>query len=191
MRLTGSKVDNWWLWHHPHVFVLPFKRGVKHANKVIAIDLFIRGEVLWQWKDDNLSHLLSGATLSLPQESTTIGKTMLNTIKVLFPTFQTFPCKQVSQINAILFQILFCVISRLSTTCLIPSKEMLSTSMLPSPSVAVHGPTATTAIPGWTLCGRCDVHVYINNKIIILLVHTGTLASHWWNGSQWLELSSR
>ncbi len=187
----GLKADNWWLWYHLRILALSFKRGVKRANKVNVIDLFIRGEVLWQWKDDNLSHLLSGATLSLPWESTTIGETMLNTIKVLFSTFQTFPHKQVSQINAILFQILFCVISRLSTTRLIPSEEMLLTSMLPSPSVAVHGPTATTAIPGWTLCGRCDVHVYINNKIIILLVHMGTLASRWWNGSQWLELSSR
>ncbi|KAG8802531.1 Bifunctional purine biosynthesis protein ade10 [Serendipita sp. 398] len=45
-RLAGSKADNWWLRHHPRVFALPFKSGVKRADKANAIDLFVTGEVL-------------------------------------------------------------------------------------------------------------------------------------------------
>jgi phosphoribosylaminoimidazolecarboxamide formyltransferase/IMP cyclohydrolase len=45
-RLAGSKADNWWLRHHPRVLALPFKKGVKRAEKANAIDLFVSGEVL-------------------------------------------------------------------------------------------------------------------------------------------------
>jgi phosphoribosylaminoimidazolecarboxamide formyltransferase/IMP cyclohydrolase len=43
-RLAGSKADNWWLRHHPRVLALPFKKGVKRADKANAIDLFVGGE---------------------------------------------------------------------------------------------------------------------------------------------------
>ncbi|KAI0032663.1 bifunctional purine biosynthesis protein ade10 [Vararia minispora EC-137] len=45
-RLAGLKADNWWLRHHPRVLALPFKKGVKRAEKANAIDLFVGGEVL-------------------------------------------------------------------------------------------------------------------------------------------------
>jgi phosphoribosylaminoimidazolecarboxamide formyltransferase/IMP cyclohydrolase len=45
-RLAGSKADIWWLRHHPRVLSLPFKKGVKRAEKANAIDLFVSGEVL-------------------------------------------------------------------------------------------------------------------------------------------------
>ncbi|CAE6447257.1 unnamed protein product [Rhizoctonia solani] len=45
-RLAGGKADNWWLRHHPRVLELPFKKGVKRAEKANAIDLFVGGEVL-------------------------------------------------------------------------------------------------------------------------------------------------
>ncbi|KAF7983734.1 hypothetical protein HWV62_19695 [Athelia sp. TMB] len=45
-RLAGSKADNWWLRHHPRVLSLPFKKGVKRAEKANAIDLFVGGESL-------------------------------------------------------------------------------------------------------------------------------------------------
>ncbi|KAI0255722.1 AICARFT/IMPCHase bienzyme [Lactifluus subvellereus] len=45
-RLAGSKADNWWLRHHPRVLALPFKKGVKRAERANAIDLFVGGEVL-------------------------------------------------------------------------------------------------------------------------------------------------
>jgi len=45
-RLAGSKADNWWLRHHPRVLSLPFKSGVKRAEKANAIDLFVTGEPL-------------------------------------------------------------------------------------------------------------------------------------------------
>lgn len=45
-RLAGTKADLWWLRHHPRVLELPFKKGVKRAEKANAIDLFVSGEVL-------------------------------------------------------------------------------------------------------------------------------------------------
>ncbi|KAJ7780168.1 bifunctional purine biosynthesis protein ade10 [Mycena maculata] len=45
-RLAGGKADIWWLRHHPRVLALPFKKGVKRAEKANAIDLFVSGEVL-------------------------------------------------------------------------------------------------------------------------------------------------
>ncbi|KAI0321601.1 bifunctional purine biosynthesis protein ade10 [Amylostereum chailletii] len=45
-RLAGSKADNWWLRHHPRVLSLPWKKGVKRAEKATAVDIFVRGEVL-------------------------------------------------------------------------------------------------------------------------------------------------
>jgi len=40
-RLAGEKADNWWLRHHPKVLALPFKKGVKRADKSNAIDLYV------------------------------------------------------------------------------------------------------------------------------------------------------
>lgn len=45
-RLAGGKADLWWLRHHPRVLSLPFKKGVKRAEKANAIDLFVSGEIL-------------------------------------------------------------------------------------------------------------------------------------------------
>ena len=45
-RLAGSKADLWWLRHHSKVLSLPFKKGVKRADKASAIDLYLIGEVL-------------------------------------------------------------------------------------------------------------------------------------------------
>ncbi|EJD07450.1 AICARFT/IMPCHase bienzyme [Fomitiporia mediterranea MF3/22] len=45
-RLAGTKADLWWLRHHPRILSLPFKPGVKRAEKANAIDLFVGGETL-------------------------------------------------------------------------------------------------------------------------------------------------
>ncbi|KAF5386095.1 hypothetical protein D9615_002189 [Tricholomella constricta] len=45
-RLAGGKADLWWLRHHPRVLALPFKKGVKRAEKANAIDLYVSGEHL-------------------------------------------------------------------------------------------------------------------------------------------------
>ncbi|KAH7907356.1 AICARFT IMPCHase bienzyme [Hygrophoropsis aurantiaca] len=45
-RLAGGKADMWWARHHPRVLALPFKKGVKRAEKANAIDLFVGGEIL-------------------------------------------------------------------------------------------------------------------------------------------------
>lgn len=45
-RLAGGKADLWWLRHHPYVLAMPFKKGIKRAEKANAIDLFVSGEIL-------------------------------------------------------------------------------------------------------------------------------------------------
>ncbi|KAH6916326.1 bifunctional purine biosynthesis protein ade10 [Coprinopsis sp. MPI-PUGE-AT-0042] len=45
-RLAGGKADLWWLRHQPKVLELPFKKGVKRAEKANAIDLYVSREEL-------------------------------------------------------------------------------------------------------------------------------------------------
>ena len=45
-RLAGSKADNWWLRQCPKVLALPFKEGIKRADRDNAIDLYIGEEYM-------------------------------------------------------------------------------------------------------------------------------------------------
>jgi len=45
-RLAGGKADLWWLRFHPRTLALPFKKGIKRAEKANAIDLYVSGEEL-------------------------------------------------------------------------------------------------------------------------------------------------
>ena len=43
-RLAGNKADIWWLRQHPKVMALPFKEGIKRADRDNTIDVDISGE---------------------------------------------------------------------------------------------------------------------------------------------------
>ena len=45
-RLAGQKADNWWLRQCPKVMELPFKDGIKRADRDNAIDLYISEEYM-------------------------------------------------------------------------------------------------------------------------------------------------
>ena len=45
-RLAGQKADNWWLRQCPKVMELPFKDGIKRADRDNAIDLYIGEEYM-------------------------------------------------------------------------------------------------------------------------------------------------
>ncbi|KAJ7095981.1 bifunctional purine biosynthesis protein ade10 [Mycena belliarum] len=60
-RLAGGKADIWWLRHHPRVLSLPFKKGVKRAEKANAIDTFVGGEVLEGGEKAQWEGLFDGA----------------------------------------------------------------------------------------------------------------------------------
>ena len=45
-RLAGQKADNWWLRQCPKVMALPFKEGIKRADRDNAIDLYIGDEYM-------------------------------------------------------------------------------------------------------------------------------------------------
>jgi len=65
-RLAGSKADNWWLRHHPRVLAMPFKSGVKRADKANAIDLFVGGEVLEGGEKTQWESLFEGGKIPAP-----------------------------------------------------------------------------------------------------------------------------
>ena len=44
--LRGQKADNWWLRQCPKVMELPFKDGIKRADRDNAIDLYIGEEYM-------------------------------------------------------------------------------------------------------------------------------------------------
>ncbi|KAK2462254.1 hypothetical protein APHAL10511_005750 [Amanita phalloides] len=66
-RLAGSKADAWWLRHHPRVLGLPFKKGVKRAEKANAIDLFVGGEQLEGGEKDQWNSLFEGSVEPLSE----------------------------------------------------------------------------------------------------------------------------
>ncbi|KAJ7302946.1 bifunctional purine biosynthesis protein ade10 [Mycena albidolilacea] len=70
-RLAGSKADIWWLRHHPRVLALPFKKGVKRAEKANAIDLFVGGEVLEGGEKAQWESLFEGAVEPLSVQEKT------------------------------------------------------------------------------------------------------------------------
>ena len=43
-RLAGNKADIWWLRQHPKVMSLPFKEGIKRADRDNTIDVYISEE---------------------------------------------------------------------------------------------------------------------------------------------------
>jgi len=67
-RLAGSKADIWWLRHHPRVLALPFKKGVKRAEKANAIDLFVSGEVLEGGEKAHWEGLFEGTVEALSEQ---------------------------------------------------------------------------------------------------------------------------
>lgn len=46
-RLAGSKADTWWMRQHPKVMALPFKPGIRRADRDNTIDVYISDE----WED--------------------------------------------------------------------------------------------------------------------------------------------
>ena len=44
VRLAGSKADNWWLRQNPKVLALPFKEGIRRADRDNTIDVYISDE---------------------------------------------------------------------------------------------------------------------------------------------------
>ncbi|KAG6374767.1 bifunctional purine biosynthesis protein ade10 [Boletus reticuloceps] len=67
-RLAGGKADLWWLRHHPRVLALPFKKGVKRAEKANAIDLFVSGEVLEGGEKQQWEAQFEGVPAALTEE---------------------------------------------------------------------------------------------------------------------------
>ena len=43
-RLAGQKADTWWLRQHPKVMALPFKEGIRRADRDNTIDIYIGDE---------------------------------------------------------------------------------------------------------------------------------------------------
>lgn len=44
VRLAGNKADNWWLRQNPKILALPFKQGIRRADRDNTIDVYISDE---------------------------------------------------------------------------------------------------------------------------------------------------
>ena len=76
-RLAGAKADNWWLRHHPRVLSLPFKSGIKRAEKANGIDLFVSGEELEGGEKEQWESLFEVVPSPLtPEERSEHAKTL-------------------------------------------------------------------------------------------------------------------
>lgn len=65
VRLACSKVDNWYLRQHPRVRAMQFKKGVRRAERVNAIDIYLQEEATpaelsaWETNFSEIPELLS------------------------------------------------------------------------------------------------------------------------------------
>ncbi|KIJ55208.1 hypothetical protein M422DRAFT_23822 [Sphaerobolus stellatus SS14] len=90
-RLAGSKADNWWLRHHPRVLSLPFKKGVKRAEKANAIDLFVGGEELEGGEKEQWESLFETVPAPLSQEERKEHTAKLDGVACSSDAFFPFP----------------------------------------------------------------------------------------------------
>jgi len=90
-RLAGSKADNWWLRHHPRVLALPFKKGVKRAEKANAIDLFVGDEVLEGGEKEHWESLFENVPTPLTAEERAEHAKKLDDVACSSDAFFPFP----------------------------------------------------------------------------------------------------
>ncbi|KAK7031682.1 bifunctional purine biosynthesis protein ade17 [Favolaschia claudopus] len=89
-RLAGGKADLWWLRHHPRVLALPFKKGVKRAEKANAIDLFVSGEVLEGGEKAQWEGMFDGAVEALGTQEKTEWAAQLDGVSCSSDAFFPF-----------------------------------------------------------------------------------------------------
>ncbi|KAF8738707.1 AICARFT/IMPCHase bienzyme, partial [Rhizoctonia solani] len=90
-RLAGGKADNWWLRHHTRVLELPFKKGVKRAEKANAIDLFVGGEELEGGEKAQWESLFETVPAPLTAEERRSHATKLDGVVCSSDAFFPFP----------------------------------------------------------------------------------------------------
>ncbi|KAL4252913.1 Bifunctional purine biosynthesis protein ADE16 [Abortiporus biennis] len=90
-RLAGTKADLWWLRHHQRVLSLPFKKGVKRAEKANAIDLFVGGEVLEGGEKAQWESLFETVPEPLTVEEKTTHAKQLDGVACSSDAFFPFP----------------------------------------------------------------------------------------------------
>ncbi len=90
-RLAGSKADAWWLRHHPRVLSLPFKKGVKRAEKANAIDLFVSGEIIEAGEKEQWENLFDGTVAPLSESDKKEWAAKLDGVTCSSDAFFPFP----------------------------------------------------------------------------------------------------
>ncbi|KAF8341690.1 bifunctional purine biosynthesis protein ade10 [Amanita rubescens] len=90
-RLAGSKADAWWLRHHPRVLSLPFKKGVKRAEKANAIDLFVSGEIIEAGEKEQWGNLFDGTVTPLSESDKKEWAAKLGDVACSSDAFFPFP----------------------------------------------------------------------------------------------------
>ena len=90
-RLAGSKADAWWLRHHPRVLSLPFKKGVKRAEKANAVDLFVNGEIIEAGEREQWESLFDGTVVPLSESDKKTWAAKLDDVVCSSDAFFPFP----------------------------------------------------------------------------------------------------
>ncbi|EIW58347.1 bifunctional purine biosynthesis protein ade10 [Trametes versicolor FP-101664 SS1] len=90
-RLAGTKADLWWLRHHARVLALPFKKGVKRAEKANAIDLFVAAEPLAGSERAQWEALFDAPPVLLTEEERAAHMAQLDGVACSSDAFFPFP----------------------------------------------------------------------------------------------------
>ncbi len=90
VRLAGNKADNWWLRQNPKVLALPFKEGIRRADRDNTIDVYISDEYEDVLRDGTWENFFTKKPEVLTKEEKKEWLTQLNGVSLASDAFFPF-----------------------------------------------------------------------------------------------------
>ncbi len=90
VRLAGNKADNWWLRQNPKVLALPFKEGIRRADRDNTIDVYISDEYEDVLRDGTWENFFTEKPEVLTKEEKKEWLTQLNGVSLASDAFFPF-----------------------------------------------------------------------------------------------------
>ena len=90
VRLAGNKADNWWLRQNPKVLALPFKQGIRRADRDNTIDVYISDEYEDVLRDDTWENFFETKPEVLTKEEKKEWLSKMNGVSLASDAFFPF-----------------------------------------------------------------------------------------------------
>ena len=90
VRLAGNKADNWWLRQNPKVLALPFKQGIRRADRDNTIDVYISDEYEDVLRDGTWENFFETKPEVLTKEEKKVWLSKMNGVSLASDAFFPF-----------------------------------------------------------------------------------------------------